>query len=90
MMYVDLMFVVGGLVFYCVVNMLGVVLCMLMYVLMNVMMWYVLLLVDEGWRGVCGFCGDLWCGLVIYGGKLLSVLVGEVLGIECVFVFEVL
>lgn len=52
MIYDDLIYIKYGVVYYVVVNMLGVVLCILMLVLNNVMLFYVFMLVNKGYREV--------------------------------------
>lgn len=48
MIYFDLIYIVNDVVYYCVVNMFGVVLCIFIYVLNNVILLFVLVLVDKG------------------------------------------
>lgn len=52
MIYDDFIYIKYGVVYYVVVNMLGVVLCILMLVLNNVMLFYVFMLVNKGYREV--------------------------------------
>lgn len=47
-MYDDLIYVVDGVVYYCVVNMLGVYVCIFVFVLNNVIFFFVIVIVNKG------------------------------------------
>lgn len=68
--------------YYCVVNMSGVVVCMLIQVLGNVMLLFLLNLVDKGWKQVCDDDLYLLNGFNVYVGKLIYFVVGKVFGID--------
>lgn len=79
--YDELIYLVDDIVYYGVVNMFGVVLCILIFVLMNVIFFYVFVFVEYG-------LGVFKCDLVfvvgfnIYQGKVICVGVVDVFGLS--------
>lgn len=88
-MYVVLIFVVDGVVYYCVVNMFGVVVCMFIFVLNNVMFGYVFVFVDKGWKQVMFDDLYLCVGLNVCDGYIMYEVVVLVFGLFYVFVIGV-
>lgn len=80
MMYDDLMFVVYDLIYYCVVNMLGVVLMIVICVLMNVIFFYVLVIVVKGWEWVVFDDVVFVKGFNVQGGCIMLDVVVQVYG----------
>ncbi|MDN5996170.1 alanine dehydrogenase [Acidipropionibacterium jensenii] len=77
----DPTFRVADTVFYCVANMPGAVPHTATHALTNATLRYATLLADTGWQGALTARPDLARGLTTYDGKLVSVPVGQALGI---------
>ena len=86
----DPIFVVEGVIHYCVANMPGAVPRTSTLALTNATSPYMLALATKGWVGACQDDPDLALGLNAVDGKLTYAAVGEAFGIESVDVSEVL
>ncbi len=78
----DPIYVVDGIVHYCVANMPGAVARTSTIALGNATMPYMLALADKGWRQACEDDPHLLDGLNVHGGKLTNYPVGEALGLD--------
>jgi alanine dehydrogenase len=86
----DPIFVVEGVIHYCVANMPGAVPRTSTLALTNATSPYMLALASKGWVGACQDDPDLALGLNAVDGKLTYAAVGEAFGIDSVDVSEVL
>jgi len=78
----DPIYLVDGIVHYCVANMPGAVARTSTIALTNATMPYLLALADKGWAQACRDDGHLADGLNVHAGKLTYFAVGEALGID--------
>ncbi|RMF34585.1 MAG: alanine dehydrogenase [Alphaproteobacteria bacterium] len=78
----DPIYIVDGIVHYCVANMPGAVARTSTIALGNATMPYMLALADKGWRRACEDDPHLLDGLNVHAGKLTNFAVGQALGID--------
>ncbi|RMH47847.1 MAG: alanine dehydrogenase [Alphaproteobacteria bacterium] len=80
----DPIFIVDGIVHYCVANMPGAVARTSTIALGNATMPFVLALADKGWRRACADDPHLRAGLNVHAGRLTNRAVAEAQGLEAV------
>ena len=84
----DPIYVVDGIVHYCVANMPGAVARTATQGLGNATLPFLLALADKGWRRACAEDPHLMAGLNVHAGHLTYAAVGEALGLSSISAAE--